>query len=218
MHITNSPLLGHVQTAGAEPAPGQRGLQGLGWLAGWLCHWRRLHLLWQVGELLLQGQLGLLGELVQVGLWCLEWVQWGWRAGLLHQAPLLELQELLGLQVQDGVWGWGWLQGHLHLAEQHHAQGALLALVHLLLQRLHRHQEGLQDLEAEIRQGRVNSCCPPLTGPSESRAAHPTCCGLTLNSRRFQTHPRSPHVHTHCQLTEVNILILETSSPKLETE
>lgn len=32
-----------------------------------------------------------LGELVQVGLWCLEWVQRGWRVGLLHQVPLLEL-------------------------------------------------------------------------------------------------------------------------------
>lgn len=121
MHITNSPLLGHVQTAGAEPAPRRRGLQGLGRLAGWLYRRRRLHLLLQVGKLLLQGRLGLLGELVQVGLWWLEWVQRGWRVGLLQQVPLLELQELLGLQVQDGVRGWGWLQGHLHLAEQHHA-------------------------------------------------------------------------------------------------
>ena len=73
---------------------------------------------------------------------------------------------VLRLQVQDGLRCRGRLRGHLHLAEQHRARGALLAVVHLLLQRLRRRREGLQDLEAEVRQGRVNSCCPHLTSSS----------------------------------------------------
>ena len=88
----------------------------------------------------------------------------------LRRTQAEKLQELLRLQVQDGLRRRGRLRGHLHLAEQHCARGALLAVVHLLLQCLRRCREGLQDLEAEIRQGHVNSCCPHLTGPSESGA------------------------------------------------
>lgn len=164
---------------------GRRGLQGLGWRARQLGRRRRLHLLQalqvlellllQVGELLLlQGRLGALqgrlGELVWVGRRRRERVRRGRGVGLLRQMLLLELQELLRLQVQDGLRRRGRLRGHLHLAEQHCTRGALLAVVHLLLQCLRRCREGLQDLEAEIRQGHVNSCCPHLTGPSESGA------------------------------------------------
>ena len=147
-----------------------------------------------------------------MGLWWLEWVQWGWGVGLLPQVLLLELQELLGMQVQDGVRG----RGHLHLAEQHCTHGALLAVVHLLLQHLYMCQEGLQYLEVEIRQDHVNSCCSQLTGPSKGGAAHPTHHGLTHNSGRLQTHPYSPAGHAYCQLSEVNILVLETSSPEMK--
>lgn len=204
------------------------GLQGLGRRARRLRRrLRRLHLLQalqvlevlllQVGELLLllQGRLGplqgLLGELVRVGRRRRERVWWRRRVGLLRQMLLLELQELLRLQVQDRLWRRGWLRGHLHLAEQHSAPGALLAMVHLLLQRLRRRREGLQDLEAEIRQGRVNSCCPHLQAPQRAERTPDMPCSPSPADLPLP-------VHTHCQLSEVDTLVLETSSPKRGTE
>lgn len=185
---------------------GRRGLQGLGGRARRLCCRRWLDLLHllqalqvlevlllQVGELLLlQGRLrplqGLLGKRVWVGLRRREWVRRRRGVGRLRQVLLLELQELLGLQVQDRVRRRGRLWGHLHLAEEHRARRALLAVVHLLLQCLRRRREGLQNLEAETRQGNISSCCTHLTGPSKSGAARLTPRGITLTGGGLQTH------------------------------